>query len=169
MTAPVYLYPNDSVHSEQCLLGTNVVIPLNLMVPHTSLVPHPSNSELLTSHPTTTATIQLVKAANIPAHTGIVVDAALDCPLLLPHNLLLFEQSEKLHESVPIHIQNAVTEQSADGHIQLFIQNASSERQEIPSETTLGYVTACQICSSNSEIDENCTQITNIKATSNDS
>ena len=29
MTAPVYLYPNDSAHSEQCLLGTiNVVIPL---------------------------------------------------------------------------------------------------------------------------------------------
>ena len=72
MTAPVYLYPNDSAHSKQCLLGTNVVIPLNLMIPYTNLVLHPSNSELLTSHPTTTAMIQLVKAAKVPAHTGIV-------------------------------------------------------------------------------------------------
>ena len=81
----------------------------------------------------------------------------------------MFEPSEKLHESALIHIQTSVIEQSVDGHIQLFIQNSSSERQAIPSETTLDYVTACQSCSSTSEIDDNYMQITNIKTTSNDS
>ena len=42
VTVPVYIYPDESVHTEQCLLGTNVVIPLNFMVPHASLVPYPS-------------------------------------------------------------------------------------------------------------------------------
>ena len=78
VTAPVYLYPDDSVHSEQCLLGTNVVIRLNLMVPHASLAPHPSNSESVSLSPPSTAKIQLVRAASVPAHTGIVVDAITD-------------------------------------------------------------------------------------------
>ena len=51
----------------------------------------------------------------------------------------------------------------------IFIQNTSSEYQEIHIETTLGYVMVCQICSSTSEINDNCMQITNIKTTSNDS
>ena len=163
VTTPVYLYPDDSVHSEQCLLGTNVVIPLNLMVPHASLVPHPSNSESVSSSSTSTAKIQLVRAASVPAHTGIVIDAITDCPIQLPHNLLLFEPVEKLRESAPFHIQIVVTEQSADGHIQLFLQNTSSECQEIPSET---HVTECQVYSSTPETKDNCMQITNLKATS---
>ena len=61
MTALVYFYANDSAHSEQYLLGTNVVIPLNLMIPHTNLVPNPNNSELITSHPATTAITQQLK------------------------------------------------------------------------------------------------------------
>ena len=168
ITTPVYIYPNESVHSEQCLLGTNVVIPLNLMVPHANLVPHPSASESPHSYPATTAMIQLVKAARIPARTGIVVDAVLDRPLLPPYNLLMFEALEALHQPAMIYIENAVTEWSEDGHIQLFIQNTSPECQDLPSEITLGYVTMCHICSSDSEIDDTCVQTMNVTATSND-
>ena len=129
MTVPVYIYPDESVHTEQCLLGPNVVIPLNLMVPHASLVSYPSVPVLPHSQAATTM-IQLVKVARIPAHTGMVVDAVMDCPLL-PHALLLFEPLEKLHESALIHIQDGIMEQRANGHIQLFLQNTSFECQEL--------------------------------------
>ena len=55
ITVPMYIYPDKAAHSEPCLLGTNVVIPLNLMVPHTGLVTHPTNPVVTSSHPATIA------------------------------------------------------------------------------------------------------------------
>ena len=97
-------------------------------------MPHPSASKLPYSYPATIAIIQLVKAARIPTRTGMVVDAVMDHPLLPPHNLLMLT----LHQPAMIYIENVIAEHSEDGHIQLFIQNTSSEHQDLPSETTLG-------------------------------
>ena len=79
---------------------------LNLMVPHASLILYSSVPD---SHSATTAMIQLFKVARIPAHTDMVVDAVMDCPLLLLHALLLFKPLEKLHDSALIHIHDVVT------------------------------------------------------------
>ena len=136
-TTLVYIYPSDSVHSEQCLLGTNVVIPLNLMVPHANLVPHPSISELPHSYPATTATIQLIKAARIPARTGIMVGAVMDRPLPPPHNLLMFEALEKLHQPAMIYIENTVIEWNNDGHPQCNIWFSQCTNWDMSSLTNL--------------------------------
>ena len=79
VTVPLYIYPDTGIHSEPCLLGTNVTISLKVMVPHTNLSIHPANLVVPFSHPAVaTAKIQLIKTARILACLGAVADALMD-------------------------------------------------------------------------------------------
>ena len=141
ITVPVYIQPVDISQCESCLLGTNVVIPLKLVTPHSSLITHtfPLNTDLWTP---VQAPVHMLKAVRIPARTGIVVEGNVRS-YALSDTLLMFNPDEQLLQANSINISTALVQQPTNGRVWLFVENSSSQCQELSGNTNIGHIEAC--------------------------
>ena len=134
VTAPVYLRTEKGdTRSEQCLLGTNVVMPLGLMVPGEGIQ---ARGEAKDTEPRSPQTVRLIKSQHIPGRCGAIVEAEIG-GLTSTEQTALLQPKETWIQETGLVIEEALVQPDEQGHVFLLVQNPTSSPKLVRSDDTI--------------------------------
>ena len=135
VTTPVYIQ-SDLAAGEPCLLGTNVVGPLELMKKDTGVQERERAPRDVTLKE---AAVRLVGVSRVPARCAMIAPAVVQSKHL-PENPLLFAPDPQLVARTGLQMEDAMLAPDGEGQVLLLIQNPTSVAVKLDPETVMGDV-----------------------------
>ena len=133
VVVPVYVRGSGSAESEACLLGTNVVIPLEMMAPAGGVEPKGGRK----------ATVRLVRGQRIPCQKGAVVEAQIEGNA--PGSTVLFEPSTEWSRRMGMELEDTLVCPDEEGKIFIPMRNATVDTLQVLPGELIGSVDLIEV------------------------